>query len=86
VYEKVSAVLDFARENLSDPDSGFKLSTSGTGVSFEYPSTSPLVEKTLVEAKLVPATVLNFSWTNVGSETAAACALHRDVLALLEEN
>ncbi|XP_049817457.1 UBX domain-containing protein 6-like isoform X2 [Aethina tumida] len=56
VYEKFSEVLEFVRENL-DMDAPFELSTA-TGQKFGNEE----AESSLVDLRLVPATILIFKW------------------------
>ncbi|XP_054710322.1 UBX domain-containing protein 6-like [Uloborus diversus] len=78
VYEKLAAVIEFIKENLSDPEKDFQLLLLG-GVKVSDS------EKSLLELKLVPAVLLNFQYSSdIPSETVSY--LKSDTLSLLTDS
>lgn len=66
VYEKFSEVIDFIQENLENPGLPFIL-MSPTGHKFEEEDK----ETTLMDLRLVPATILSFQWDPLVAEDVA---------------
>lgn len=66
MYEKYSEVLEFVQENLENPGLPFDL-TSPTGHKFEEEEK----DKTLMDLRLVPATILLFQWDSSIAEDIA---------------
>ncbi|CAG0923023.1 unnamed protein product [Notodromas monacha] len=84
VYEKIPAVVEFVQENIADDQSAFKLTAFAGTLNIDcVPGTDIRNQKTLIEAKLVPATILNFCWVDAPENLGNP--LKKDVLALLEE-
>lgn len=82
VYEKFSQVYDFIEENLDNPGLPFVL-TSPTGHKFEEQDK----ESTLMDLRLVPATILIFQWDQSIAEDVASVTntyLKPDVMMLVQ--
>lgn len=80
VYEKIESVIEFIRENLVSDEIPFVLSTPlGHRLAEED------FEKTLVDLRLVPASILNFSWdTELLNSKGPTEYLKEDILCLIQ--
>ncbi|XP_015585213.1 UBX domain-containing protein 6 [Cephus cinctus] len=80
VFEKFENVMEFIKENLISDEIPFSLILpSGQKVSNED------IEKTLIDLRLVPASVLKFSWNIEGFEAAEVVGyLKEEVLSLIQ--
>ncbi|XP_066262322.1 UBX domain-containing protein 6 [Euwallacea similis] len=84
VYEKLTEVLDFVRDNLEHDGLPFILTTP-TGQKFEEKD----FESTLAELRLVPATILIFQWDPAFNEEIKASGnttyLKPEIMILMQE-
>lgn len=82
VFEQLNAIFEFVRENLDQSGLPFTLSLP-TGHRLEESDG----EKTLVDLRLVPATILTFEWDPEYAEAITAASttiLKPDVMLLLQ--
>ncbi|XP_034236603.1 UBX domain-containing protein 6 [Thrips palmi] len=79
VHEKISSILEFVRENLEDEELKFSLTTpSGHRLTAEDEQCS------LVDLRLVPATILIFSADSDGQSDRNKMFLKEDVMILVQ--
>lgn len=80
IYERVSEVMEFVRVNLVDEETPFALQTA-TG----HRLTEEEYDQSLIDLKLVPASVLTFVWLNDNSKAHHATILKPEIMILVQE-
>jgi len=87
VYEKLEAVLGFIRENLGvlegEEEQRPYMLTTPTGQKLA--EGCPEAANTLLELKLVPATIMNFAWKKPCPSGVEEVYLKSEVVALMHE-
>jgi hypothetical protein len=87
VYEKFEAVLAFVRENLGrhEGEEEKRPFVLATPTGQKLTEGCPEAGSNLLDLKLVPATIFNFSWSKPCPSGVEEVFLKMDVLALMHE-
>ncbi|XP_012263399.2 UBX domain-containing protein 6 [Athalia rosae] len=80
VYERIESVIEFVKENLVSDEIPFILTTP-----FGYRLSDEDHDKSLIDLKLVPASILNFNWdTEILNAKGPTEYLKDDILCLIQ--
>lgn len=81
VHEKVKSVVEFVGENLIDPEAPFLLVTPD-GIKLA----NECHDKTLLELRLIPTAILEFSWNTTDKENSNMPAgyLKEEILSYIQ--